>query len=295
MILLNRSPLVKYKGVVAGWDNVWLKDETRQVSGAFKIRGVLNYFISNRQKDPVVTASTGNHGSAVAIVASDFGLPAFVFIPSHIAEKKKVRLRQAGAHLVEHDGSYDECEVLARQFAEANGYTFVHSFDDNVIIEGHKSIFDEIEEDHSGISSIFIPVGGGGLLTAALRYYHGDRSIFGVEFSEAPALYESLQKKERLFINIAPNPVEGLCVSQIGEKVFEAAMQHNTVVDIVDIDRIREAMRLVWQHNGIKCEMAGAASLAAALSKQGTGGDCVCVLSGGNIDDDLFNSIIGSG
>lgn len=292
MISLNRTPLVKYKGPGNGWSNIWFKDETNQVSGAFKIRGVLNYFNTHKPSSPVVTASTGNHGTAVAIIARDFGMPAYIFVPSHIAEKKKERLKDAGANVIEYEGSYDECEAHARQYAAVNGYVFIHSFDDSTIIEGHRSIFNEIEQDMPGIPWMFVPVGGGGLLTAAMRHYPRGRHISGVEFSEAPALQQSLLSGKRISVELTPNPVEGLCVAQIGTQVFNTSMKKHPEIYLTDIEQIKDAVRLAWVHNGIKCEMAGAAAFAAALQNPIEGGDCICILSGGNIDDELFNSII---
>lgn len=294
MILINKTPLVKYNGPRNGWRNIWLKDETYQISGAFKIRGVANYFKQNNPAVPVVTASTGNHGTAVAIMANQAKLPAYVFIPTHTAEKKKARLRYVDARIKEIDGSYDDCERYARDFARQNQYLFIHSFEEEEIIEGHAGIFGEIEDEQPGIPFLFLPVGGGGLFTAGMRYYSNSRTVTGVEYDDAPALFESVAAGKRVDITVNPGPVEGLSVSRIGVKVFEAYHQYLPKLQLVSLQELETATCLTWKFNNIKCEMAGAAALAAALAVPGENNDCVCIISGGNIEEELFYSLIKS-
>lgn len=294
MIQLEKTPLVRYEGPGNGWRHIWMKNETCQVSGAFKIRGVANYFRRRKPEAPVVTASTGNHGTAVALLAQDAGLAAYVFIPQTTSARKKDRLRNAGAIIREIDGCYDDCELAARHFARNNHFLFIHSFEEEEIIEGHLSLLQEAEQQQPDIPSIFIPVGGGGLLTAGLRYYDAARLVTGVEYAESPALSCSMAAGRRLYLPVSHGIVEGMMVSQVGSKVFDTLRQPKPQARIVQVSlaQIKQAARLIWTHHCIRCEMAGAAALAAALSAPDEGKDCLCILSGGNIEQSVFEDLI---
>ncbi len=289
-----KTPLVEYKGPHPGWSRVWLKDETAQLSGAFKFRGVASYFANACPQTSVVTASTGNHGTAVAMMARSADLSAHVFVPIHISDNKKGRLRAASATVSEVAGSYQDCEVAARQFSEANGFQFIHSFEEEGVIEGHASLLQEIRLEAPDLPMLFVPVGGGGLLTACLRHVSSQCRVIGVEYSEAPALLQSLTSGFRVTVTTKPDAVEGLSVPQIGNKVFEAGMRCKPEIALVTLREMERATWLAWHHNGIQCELAGAAALAAALKRNESCGECACVLSGGNVDESLFSFIVNS-
>lgn len=289
-----RTPLVKYKGAFTGWKEIWLKDESCQHSNAFKFRGVARKINSMNEGATVVTASTGNHGIAMALAASRKGMQAMIFVPKHTAEVKKNKLVSFGAQLTEVDGGYQDCVQRAKTFADETGAIFLHGFDNTEIIQGNRSLFHEVKEELREEHCCFIPVGGGGLLTACLDEYDA-ANICAVELDHAPSLSNSLTAGERVRLGKLTGRADGLMVDQVGEAVFNACAGKNVNVQLVTEKELEQAVRLLWKHNGIKAELSGAAALAAALRINDDNRSCLCVVSGGNIDPVYFEEIISAG
>lgn len=192
------------------------------------------------------------------------------------------------------DGDYDSCEAQARVYAIATGSRFIHSFDEVGVIRGHRSLFDEVDEAVGHDSTIFVPVGGGGMLAACLSHRSMRRSrIVGVELDTAAAMHRSLVAGERVRLTHMDGSAEGLMVRQVGRIGYRLARASRTPIVQVTSAQIDEAIRLLWNHAGIRAEGAGAASLAAALAYAQPAGTAVCIVSGGNIDDNVFASILG--
>lgn len=291
MLTHKRTPLVKYTGPFTGWRNIWLKDESCQHSNAFKFRGV-SYKISEMDAAGiVVTASTGNHGIAVALAASRKGMKAVIFVPRHTAEVKKKKLAGLGALLQEVQGEYQDCVQEAKAYAAKSGAVFLHGFDNEDIIEGNRSLFHEIKQELPHEHFCFIPVGGGGLLAASLREY-SEENICAVELDHAPALTNSLLAGERVRLGKLSGRADGLMVDQVGESVFNACAGKKLNVQLVSEPELENAVRLLWKYNNIRAELSGAAALAVALRGTGNDKDCVCIVSGGNIDPAYFNELV---
>lgn len=289
-----RTPLVRYKGAFTGWKEIWLKDESSQYSNAFKFRGVSRKINSMDADSTVVTASTGNHGIAMALAASRRGMKAMIFVPKHTAQVKKSKLTGFGAQLTEVDGGYQDCVQQAKAYAAQSGAIFLHGFDNADIIEGNRSLFHEVKEDLDEDHYCFVPVGGGGLLTACLVEYDAV-DICAVELDHAPSLSDSLKAGERVRLGKLTGRADGLMVDQVGESVFNACSGSNVKVELVSEPELEQAVRLLWKHNGIKAELSGAATLAAALRTAGNNRTCLCIVSGGNIDPVYFEEIIAAG
>ncbi|MDQ3192187.1 MAG: pyridoxal-phosphate dependent enzyme [Bacteroidota bacterium] len=287
------TPLVKYKGPVFGWKNIWLKDETCQESNAFKYRGVVHKIGSMPAGSTVTTASTGNHGIATAIAAAKLGLNATIFVPKHTAEMKKHKLLQNKAELVEVDGEYQACVNQAKEYAATNkNIFFIHGFDDAEIIEGNRTLFHEVKTKLKNVPVLFIPVGGGGLLSACLlEYPAANHKIYAVELDHAPALKYSLEKGERVQIGKLKGKADGMMVDKVGEIVFKACTEQVVEIKLVSEEELEAAVNLLWKYNRIKAELSGASALAVALKTEARAMDCLCVVSGGNIDEQYFQSI----
>jgi threonine dehydratase len=272
-----------------GWQALAVKDETQQISGAFKYRGTSHRVAGLLPGSRLVAASTGNHASGLAIAAAERGLQLTVFVPETIPQVKLKRINRAGAETILVAGGYDDCEGAARDAAAATGAIFVHSFDDSQIIDGHRSLFRECEEQAGLPDVVFVPVGGGGLVTAALREWGGRVRVIGVEYEHAPALLRSLRRGRAIRLNSAVGMPEGLLVRQIGQLAFETAQVHDLqVVTVGDVD-IQAAMRVLWHEADIIAEGAGAAAVAAALHRPDPGLRALCVVSGGNVDQSIWD------
>jgi threonine dehydratase len=267
-----------------GWKNLALKDETQQFSGAFKYRGNSHRVTGIAPGTRIVAASTGNHASGLALAAADRRLQLTVYVPQSIPQAKLNRINAAGAQTVLVDGGYDDCEDAARHDAGTTGAIFIHSFDDSEVIDGHRSLFRECEMQSGLPDIVFVPVGGGGLVTAALREWGSKLRVIGVEYERAPALQLSLRRGRRITLDSARGMPEGLLVRRIGQIAFETCRQHDLEVITVSDIEIQAAMRTLWHEARITVEGAGASALAAALAHPDPDLRALCIVSGGNID-----------
>lgn len=277
-----RTPVVKLPDDT--WGELVLKDETKQTSGAFKYRGSSHRVAGFAPGTRLVAASTGNHASGLSTAASERGLQLTVYVPRTIPQAKLARITTAGATPVLVDGGYDDCELAARQTAAETGASFIHSFDDTQVIDGHRSLFRESAEQFGLPDVVFVPVGGGGLVSAALREWGGRVRVIGVEYDQAPALTLSLQQGRRITLDSALGMPEGLLVRRIGQIAFDLAREHDLEVVTVSDAELQTAMRRLWHDSEIRAEGAGASALAAAISRGEPDQRALCVVSGGNID-----------
>lgn len=275
-----------------GWGALYVKDETRQVSGAFKYRGSWHRLAGLPPGTRLVTASTGNHALGLAIAAAQAACPLTVHLPQTTPQAKAGKVADHAAEIVCVDGDYDDCEAAARSWAARSGALFVHSFDDAGVVTGHRSLYREVREQVGLPDRAFVPVGGGGLVSAGLLEWGGGR-IVGVEYAAAPALRESLARGRRVVLDEAAGMPEGLLVRRVGEIAFSVCSRHDLPVATVDDAAIGRAMRLLWQEAGIRAEGAGAAALAAAVAAPDPAAVAVCVVSGGNVDQAVWRRCAG--
>lgn len=276
------------------WEKVYFKNETLQASGAFKFRGNVNKLSTYTKGTKVVTASTGNHAKGLTLAASLLDLKAIIFLPK-LTPLKKLEGIQGNLHveIIFVNGDYTLCEMEAKKYALKHNMIFIPSFDDKEIIEGHKTLCREIDRSNIEFDTVYVPIGGGGLISACLEHWKNKKNIIGVELDSAPAMKLSLEKGDRVRINECSGFAEGLLVREVGQIPFEICKKYNPKIITVNESAIKRAIKTLWKENRIKSEGAGAASFAAAMEdseKRGKG--CVCIISGGNINDDLFSTII---
>ena len=285
------TPLVRYLGPSSARQEIWLKDESRQITGAFKARG--NFHRLSKEIGPthVVTASTGNHGLGLAAAAKALGHRATVFLPIDTPAAKRNRLAEFHAEIFMVNADYDGCAIVAREHAARLGAKYIPSFDDDGIIEGHRELCREVDATGLEFDTVFAPVGGGGLVTACVRHWRSGRRVVGVELDQMPAMHQSLELGERVILPATTGPAEGLRVRSVGEIPFSTCMGAGIPIALVSIGQLQNAVRALWRFQGIRAEESGAASLAAALAGGG-GHRCLCIVSGGNIDAERFESIV---
>jgi len=222
---IKYTPLVRFRGQLSDNRCIWLKDETHQHTRAFKFRGVASKLSMLLPGTSVITASTGNHGIAVATAAKRFSLHSYIFIPTStpVIKRDSIITLDASVHYI--DGLYDDSEMAARAFAKEIRGTFVSSFDDPQIIEGHGTLFNEINIMSKRPDALFVPVGGGGLISACLNHLKGrDIQIYAVELDTAPKLAESLRMGRRVYLSEANGRAEGLLVRQVGQIALTHAL-----------------------------------------------------------------------
>ncbi|MFZ5813723.1 MAG: threonine ammonia-lyase [Bacillota bacterium] len=262
------------------------KAEHLQRTGSFKLRGASNRVMLAAEAGArhVVTGSSGNHGQAVAYVAQRLGLKATVVVPED-APAVKVRGIQSWGATVEFCG-LTSTERLARaaQIVEETGAVFIPPYDDPEIMAGQGTIGLEILEQAPQVEVVYVPIGGGGLISGvatALKESNPRIRVVGVEPALANDTYLSRQQGRRVSIGTSTSIADGLRASMPGELTFPVVQRYVDEIVLVTDEEIRRACRYLLEQVRQAVEPSGAASVAAALR---SGGRAVAVISGGNLD-----------
>lgn len=264
---------------------VLLKAENLQRTGAFKVRGAVNKVATLTDEERaagVVAASAGNHGQAVAWAAREAGIPARIYVPQDAPMAKVEACRTYGSELIMGGERFEDALGAARTDIEETGATFVHPFEDPIVIAGQGTIGLELAEQVPEAKTVVIPVGGGGLaagIAVALRATRPQLRIVGVQAGLDG-------------FTIA----DGIFVKQPGELTM--SILDDVLDDLIDVDDelISEAIVLLLERAKLVVEGAGAVGVAALLGgKVGGSGPVAIVLSGGNIDPTLLISVMRHG
>ena len=272
-----------------------VKAENLQRTGSFKLRGALNKL---RHLLPgtrgVVAGSAGNHAQSLAYAARSAGLDCEVFMPTAAAVSKVAAVRAFGASVEQRAESVDECVALARARAEEAGLAFVHPFDDELIIAGQAGVGIELAQDVSALSSVIVPVGGGGLaagVALAVKERHPGARVIGVQAAACAPFPQSLKAGRPIETGPAVTIADGIAIKRPGE--ITLPLLSELLDDFVTVEEtsIAEAMVLLLERAKLVVEGAGAAGVAALLSgavaPAGEGTTAV-ILSGGNVDAALL-------
>ena len=273
---------------------VSLKAENLQRTGSFKIRGAVNKLESlgdDARKAGVLTASAGNHGQALAWAAREEGIDATVYMPSDTPMAKIDATRNYGARVELTGGGFDEAVSTALGVAESTGATFVHAFEDPIVIAGQGTLGLELVEQVDDLDTVVVPVGGGGLasgIALALRTLRPNAHVVGVQ-AERCAPFAG---RDPVGYTIA----EGIAVKQPCEltSALVAALLDEVVT--VSDEEISEAIVLLLERVKLVVEGAGAAAVSALLTGRVKGkGAVTAILSGGNIDPTLLIEVMRHG
>lgn len=290
---VHRTPLKQSATInkMTGAD-VYLKMENLQLTGSFKIRGALNKIIRLSPFEGakgIIAASAGNHAQGVSYSAARRGFSAKVFMPADTPEAKVHATRSYGATTVLVGETYQEAYEAALSEQEEKGATFVHAFDDIDVIAGQGTVALEMMQQCSDLEAIIVPVGGGGLLSGvatAVKSLYPNVKLIGVQAAGAAATFNRFTGKGKSPLNQVHTIAEGICVKEPGALTFPII--NRLVDDIVTVtdDEIAFAIMLMLEREKALVEGAGAAALAALLSKNLnlSGKRVGMVVSGGNID-----------
>ena len=282
--------------------HVFLKFENLQFTASFKERGALNKLLAlvdaGQSKAGVIAASAGNHAQGVAHHAQRLGLRAVIVMPLATPLVKIERTRGFGAEVVLHGANFDEAREHALQIAAAQGLSFVHPFDDPLVIAGQGTIGLEMLRAVPQLDTLVIAVGGGGLISGvsvAARSIKPDIQIIGVQSSRFPAMVNVI--KGTTYAQGLSTIAEGIAVGQPGQITREIV--RNLVDDLMLVDEgdIEQAIVMLLDIEKTLVEGAGAAGLAALMKEPArfAGKKVGLVLCGGNIDPLLLASIIERG
>jgi threonine dehydratase len=275
--------------------NVLLKAENLQRTGSFKIRGAVNKIATLTDAERaagVVAATAGNHGQSVAWAAREAGVPATIFMARDSPTAKVEATLTYGGRVELDCDSLEQAFEAARAYAAETGATFVHAFEDEVVIAGQGTIGLELAEQAPEADLVVVPIGGGGLaagIAIVLRELHPSIRLVGVQAANCAPLAGG----EVHGTTIA----EGIAVKRPGE--LTSAILREKLDDIVTVtdEEISEAMVLLAERAKLVVEGAGAAALAALIAGRAgdAGGTAVALLSGGNIDPTLLIQVLRHG
>ncbi|MEE8617787.1 MAG: threonine ammonia-lyase, biosynthetic [Nitrosomonadaceae bacterium] len=248
-----------------------LKREDMQQVFSFKLRGAYNKMIKLSPeilKRGVVTASAGNHAQGVALVAQRLNCRATIVMPVTTPQIKMQAVKAYGATVLLHGDSYDEAYARALKLSTQKRATFVHPYDDPDVIAGQGTIGMEILRQHTGpIHAVFVPVGGGGLISGIASYVkrlYPEIKIIGVEPVDADAMYRSLKQGLRVKLTQVGLFADGVAIKQVGKETFRLCRELVDEIVLVDTDAICAAIKDVFEDTRIILEPAGALSVAGA-------------------------------
>ena len=299
---VKKTPLVRsqYLSSLTGSD-VYLKLENLQVTNAFKIRGALNRLMKlspEERAHGIIAASSGNHAQAVAIGAEKLGLNATVVVPETTPKIKIEKIRKHKVELVLYGGSYDYAEEYARKLAKERGLTFISAYNDPVVVAGQGTVGLEILEELPTADSIIVPVSGGSILSGvavAAKCIKPSIEILGAQPENVAAMYNSLKAGKIIHIPMKPTIAEGLDGNiEEGCVTFELIQRYVNEILLYDEDTIKKMIRLLWEKEGQVVEASGAIAIApiAETPKRFTGKQTVAVITGGNIDEAVFQRVL---
>ena len=297
------SPLELAPGLSKRLGNrLLLKREDLQPVFSFKLRGAYNmmsHLAPAKLKKGVITASAGNHAQGVALAAQKLGCRAVIVMPLTTPRIKVDAVAQRGATVVLRGDTYAEALAHAKRMRRRHGLSFVHAYDDPDVIAGQGTIGMEILRQHARpIHAIFVPVGGGGLISGIAAYVKRVRPsvrIVGVEPTDADAMARSLKAGRRVVLDHVGLFADGVAVKQVGEETFRLAKNLVDEMVLVDTDEMCAAIKDVFEDTRVVLEPAGALAVAGAKAWAARhavrGKTLVAVASGANTNFDRLRFV----
>lgn len=290
--VVNRTPVMTSRTLDrrAGC-RIFLKCENFQRVGAFKFRGAYNAIsgLGDWQRETgVITHSSGNHAQGVALAASLLNVPSVVVMPHDAPEIKRVATQNYGARII--PCAAVEREAVTDRLIEEHGYHLIHPYDNYDIIAGQGTAAWELFEEVDGLDHLFVPVGGGGLisgsaLAAAAR--GGDCRVVGVEPEQAADANQSWRSGEVVVLDTVPDTIaDGLRTRFVGQRNLPIMRQHVDAMITVSEAEIVRTLKFAWQRLKIIIEPSAATALAPLLFGRyaSSATRAGVILSGGNVD-----------
>jgi len=301
---LPKTPLVRLNKISELLDcDYYAKLENLQPTGAFKVRGGINLVrnevsAGNGQPITLITASTGNHGQSIAYAGRLFGARVIIFAPTeNVNESKMQAMRDLGAEVRLHGRDFDEARLEVERLAREEGYRYVHSANESLLIAGVGTITAEIFEDLPDVDVIIAPAGGGSCASGACIAAHElnpNVKVFAVQSEAAPAMWHAFQNR-----SLDPYPTMQTAHEGLATRV-PFALTNKILWDLLtdfllaSDEEINDAIRMLAREAKQVAEGAGAASLAGAFKLRDTlrGKKVVGILTGGNIPPDRFSKLL---
>ncbi len=301
---IHRTPLLSSRilGELAGVQ-LFLKCECFQKTGSFKVRGALNKVLSlsdDERDRGLITVSAGNHAQAVAWAAGQVGAPCAVVMPDDAPQSKVDAVKSYGGEVIFHNDRATLFDKLNEE-KDKRGSTFVHPFDDPVLLAGAGTAGLEIVADCPDVDVVIVPVGGGGLMggvTSAFKQMKPGTAVIAVELEAGPGLRPAIDAGKPIHVDRPYGTLaDGMTPPFVGQLPMEIARDEVDQIVTVTEEEIIGAIKLLMTRSKLYVEGSGAAATAALLSgkaKVTAGSRVVAIVSGGNVDLGKLVSVFGS-
>jgi threonine dehydratase len=285
---IRRTPVWTLPGAFGHDGPVSLKLEFLQHAGSFKARGAFNTLLSQPASSAgVAAASGGNHGAAVAYAARQLGVKAHIFVPEISSPAKVAVIRSHGADVVIGGARYSDAQDACDRYVAETGALRVHPFAAASTMAGQGTAALEWEQDGSGLDTVLVAVGGGGLISGIASWWAGRVKIVGVEPEGSRALHAALEAGGPMDVDVNSIAADSLGARNTGELVFEICRERVDYVALVTDAAIRDAQKALWRDWRMALEPGGAAALAALTSgayRPRSGERVGVLLCGANVD-----------
>ena len=283
---------------------IHLKAELRQRTGSFKDRGSLNklLLLSQAERDAgVVAASAGNHARALARHAARLQVPCTIVMPNNAPLIKVSNTRASGARVIQTGETISDGMALVDRLVAEKGLTLVHAFNDLAVMAGQGTMGLEILEQVPDVSTIVVPIGGGGMISGVATAVKAEKPavrIVGTEAEASPGAVRSLEAGAPAHVEMSDTLADGIAVKRIGDLTYPHIEALTDDVVLVSEEEIIRAVFFLLEREKLVVEGAGAVGVAALLEgkiRVDPGDTVVCILSGGNIDMNMVSRIIDRG
>jgi threonine dehydratase len=288
----------------AGCAALYCKLENLQRTGSFKERGALNKMLTltaEERAKGIIAASAGNHAQGVGYHAGRLGLDATIVMPERTPLIKVMSTRSHGARVILSGSNFDEAYAEALRIQEREGRTFIHPFDDPLVMAGQGTIALELLEQNPYLEMVVVPVGGGGLISGvacALKELNPRIQVVGVQAESIASMKASRDAGERVEVPASSSIADGISVKRPGQHTFDVIQKYVDDLVTVGEEEIANAILLLLEREKTVVEGAGAVGLAALLNgriPRARGRKVAMILSGGNIDVNVISRIIERG
>ncbi len=298
----RRTDLIAAPQLCEG-NRLYLKTENLQHTGSFKLRGAyykISQLNAEERAKGVIACSAGNHAQGVALAATRMGIKSVVCMPDGAPIMKVENTKRLGAEVCLVPGTYDDAHDRAVQLQQETGMTFIHPYDDELVIAGQGTIGLEILDQLPDVEAVIVPIGGGGLISGvafAIKSLRPDVKVYGVQAAGAASMYNAKRDHKYETLSCADTFADGIAVKTPGETTFQMVEQYVDEIVTVSEDEIAAAILALMEKQKLVAEGAGAVPVAAALFDKLpiAGKKTVCLISGGNIDVNILSRVITRG
>ncbi len=279
-------------------NDVYLKPENLQHTGAFKLRGAYNKIsqITEEEKEKgVITASAGNHAQGVAYAAKKLGVKAVICMPATTPLLKVEATKALGAEVVLHGDGFDDAYAYSLELQKQHGYVYIHPFNDLQVLLGQGTTALEIIDALKDVDAILVPIGGGGFASGvalATKLVNPNVKVYGVEPENAACMKAALAKGGIVSLASADTVADGCAVKTAGTLTYAFCKKYlDDIFTVSEMEIMGALLSLIEKHKLI-AEGAGVLSLAALSKLPFQGKKVAAIVSGGNIDISTISALI---